>query len=124
MIGDLECVIATTSLAGTRMPSRLRAPAGVGPELAADGRVADHEVNRVRNFGGIDQPLELRVGEDVLLDVLLPQRPDHRSVGEARMNDGAADSVVNGLLTQGSRSAFEGGLGGGVGDLAGDARRR
>src|SRR5208337_4738335 len=99
-------------------------PASVGPELAADRRVADHEVNRVRNFGGIDQPLELRVGEDVLLDVLLPQRPDHRSVGEARVNDGAADSVVNGLLTQGSRSAFEGGLGGGVGDLAGDARRR
>ena len=60
----------------------------------------------------------------MLLNVLLPQRPDHRSVGEARVNDGAADSVVNGLLTQGCRSAFEGGLGGGVGDLAGDARRR
>ena len=70
-----------------RSRSGLRVPASVGPELAADRRVADHEVDRVGDLGGIDQPLELRVGKDILFDVLLPQRPHHRGVGETRVND-------------------------------------
>ena len=65
----------------TAAPAIPVTPAGairIGPELAADSRVADHEVNRVRDFGRIDEPLELRVREDVLFDVLLPQR---RTIG-------------------------------------------
>src|SRR5690242_1668361 len=39
--------------------SRTRVPAGVGPQLAAEGRVADHEADRVGDLLRRDQPAEL-----------------------------------------------------------------
>ena len=50
------------------------------------------------------------------------QGADHRGVGEAGVDGGEPDAVVDRLLAQGGRDPLEGGLGGRVGDLAGDAR--
>src|SRR5579884_719931 len=62
---------------GVRGSGRRGVPAGIGPKLTRYRGVADHKTDRVGDFFGPDQPLQLRVLEDVLADVLLPERTDH-----------------------------------------------
>src|SRR5436305_6865070 len=109
---SLHFALARAEKSGGRMPPR------VGPQLAADGGVGDHEADGVGDLFGLDQPAQLRVGQYRLLDQILTHRPHHRRVGESRVDDAAADAVEHRLFHQREGDAFEPALRGGVRDLA------
>src|ERR1700756_2832750 len=100
------------------MGLRRRAPAGVRPERSAYRWVGDHEAYRVRDLFRIDQPAQLGLGNDVLLDVILPQRADHRCIGEPGMDHTAPDSVKDRFRHYRGGVAFESRFGRGVTELA------
>src|SRR5688572_21869884 len=93
-------------------------PARVGPELAAHRGVVHEEADRAGDLLRPDQPAQLRVRENVLFNELRAQRPHHRRVGEAGVDDGTLHAVIHPLLHQRRRRALDAALGGGVGDLA------
>src|SRR4051812_44783188 len=95
-----------------------RVPAGIGPQLAADGGIGDHETNGVGDLLGPDQSPQLGEGKDVLHDELLPQGPYHRRIGEAGMDDGATHAVKDRLLHQRGGGPLQAGLARRVGNLS------
>ena len=99
-------------------------PARVCPQFTADGRVGDHEADRIGNLVGTNQTAKLRVRQDVLVQEVFSQRSRHWRVGESRMNDPAADAVEDRLFRQRRSRTLQSRFGDGIRDLAFVALRR
>src|SRR5262249_55716946 len=78
------------ALALARSNSSRWMPAGIGPQLTADGGVGNQKTNRVGNLLGANQPAQLRIWQNVLGDMLLAQSTHHGRIGEARVHDAPA----------------------------------
>src|SRR2546430_2436280 len=92
-------------------------PSPIRPKLSAHGGVGNHEADSIRDLIGTNEPLELREGQDVLLDVFFAHGAHHRSVREARMDHTATDAIVDRFLLKRRGGALEAALGGGVSNL-------
>ena len=75
-------------------------PASIGPELAADGGVADHEANRIGDFFGADQPSQLSVGKNLLFNIPLGHPLQQRRIHKSRMDNPGAHTVEHCFLHQ------------------------
>ncbi len=92
-------------------------PSGVAPELAADRGVGNEEADGVGQLFRPDQTTKLNVRQNVLLDVAFRHALKDGSIDKARVDDGGTHAMEHRLLHQGLGGAFQGRLGGRVGDL-------
>ena len=75
-----------------------RVPARVSPELAAYRGVSDHKSDGIGNLFEADQPAELRVGEDILFDIILRHTLQQRGIDKSRVNDPGAHTMEHGFF--------------------------
>src|SRR5579885_2998183 len=87
--------------------SRRWMPAGVGPEFAADRGVGDQKADGVGNLLWPYQSSQLSIRQNMLVKVLLAQGTNHRRIGETRVDDAAAHSVINRLLRERGGRPFQ-----------------